>query len=75
MDLTDNRKIFASLAKIKNANEDEFNKINRTITKIIKFISRFKIDYGTIEFRSIHAISNRSVLSNHELVNLFLNKA
>jgi hypothetical protein len=49
--------------------------MNRTITKILKFITRFKIDHGTIEFKSICALSNKSVISNYEFVNLFLNKA
>lgn len=60
---------------MRSSNEDEFHKINRTINKVIRFIMRYKIEHGNIEFKSITALSNKAVLSNFELVNLFLNKS
>jgi hypothetical protein len=75
LEIIDNKKIFANLLKLKASNEEEYNKYNRTIGKITKFIERFGIEYGNIEFRSIIRLSNKSVLSNYDLTNLFLNKA
>jgi len=43
--------------------------------KIVVFIDKYKIQNGTIVFKNVVELSLKKIVSNYELVNLFVNKS
>jgi L-rhamnose mutarotase len=71
----DNKKIMASLNKLKSSNEEEYSKIHKIIDKVMRFIERHRITNCSIDFKILMQLQEKKVLSNHQIISAFANKA
>ena len=71
----DHKKMLNFMSKLKNSSEEEFKNLQGTIEAILKFIDRHGIKGGVLEFRKIIQLTSKKVLSNHQILETFMNRS